>query len=170
MTTWLLRLNTHDKRVLHALLVRRRGWIDTAMRTITHLGDATITIGAAALLLALGPADSGTIAAIALTSSHLLVQLLKHSVARPRPHLPFGIESLVHAPDRFSFPSGHAAAALSVTLPLVLAVPLPLAAPLLALALLVGMSRCYLGVHFPGDIIVGWFLAAAATLLAAVAV
>jgi undecaprenyl-diphosphatase len=167
MSAWYLRLNAHDERALHALVLRRRAWIDATMRTITHLGDAAITIGAAALLLVAGPGDSGTMAASALAGSHLLVQALKRTVARPRPRLPIGIESLVHAPDRFSFPSGHAAAALSVALPLALAAPLPIAAPLLALALLVGLSRCYLGVHFPGDVVAGWLLAAAAILAAA---
>jgi undecaprenyl-diphosphatase len=169
MTTWFLRLNTHDERALHALVLRRRSWIDAAMCTITHLGGATITIAAAALLLAVGPAHSGLIAAVALAASHLMVQLLKRSVARPRPRLPVGIESLVRAPDRFSFPSGHAAAALSIALPLALTLPPMAGAVLIGLALAIGLSRCYLGIHFPGDVAAGWVLAAAAVLLAHVA-
>ena|SRR5688572_12065210 len=166
MTTWLLRLSTHDERALHGLVVRRHGWINCVMRTITHAGDAYFTIPAAALLLVAGPGVSGITAAVVLAGSHLVVQLLKGSVARARPHLPVGIPSLVHAPDRFSFPSGHAAASLSIALPLAMTLPLWLGAPLIVLALLVGVSRCYLGIHYPGDVVVGWLLAAIATLLA----
>src|SRR5688572_25208359 len=149
MTTWLLRLSTNDERVLHVLVVRRRGWINRVMRTITHVGDAYLTIPAAVLLLVAGPGASGIVAAVALAGSHLVVQLLKRSVARARPHLPVGIPSLVQAPDRFSFPSGHAAASLSIALPLAMMLPLWLGAPLVVLALLVGISRCYLGIHYP---------------------
>lgn len=163
MTAWLLRISTHDERALHALLRRRRGWLDSGMRAITQLGDAAVTIGSAMLLLMAGPPNVGVLAAISLTASHAAVQMLKRSVARPRPHMPVGIDSLIHAPDRFSFPSGHAAAALSIALPLALVLPVALALPLLALALLVGLSRCYLGVHYPGDVIIGWLLAVVAT-------
>ena len=65
MTTWLLRLSTHDERALHVLVVRRRGWIDRAMRTITLAGDAYFTIPAAALLLA---------ASATLLANHVLLQ------------------------------------------------------------------------------------------------
>jgi undecaprenyl-diphosphatase len=64
----------------------------------------------------------------------------------------------VAEPDRFSFPSGHAAASMSVALGYGVTFPV-LAVPLLVLALLVGFSRVRLGVHFPGDVLVGQMMA-----------
>lgn len=163
MTELLLRLSHHDQRALAALLSRRRRWLDAVMRALTHLGGATATIVlATALMVAGGPTlqAAGARAGFALVASHLLVQLLKRTVARPRPRLPVGLDSMVAAPDRFSFPSGHAAAALSVALALVAVLPAPLAVLAVATALIVGISRCYLGVHYPGDVLAGWILAA----------
>ena len=162
MTTWIVRLHAHDERALHALVLRRRPPLDRAMHAVTHLGDAAATIGVT-LVLMLGAVpglrDAGLRAAFALVGSHLVVQMLKRTVHRARPRMPEGFAALVQPPDRFSFPSGHAASSLSVALALAMVLPGPASAALLALAALVGMSRCYLGVHYPGDVIAGWTLA-----------
>ena len=68
-------------------------------------------------------------------------------------------------PDRFSFPSGHATAGLAVAFPLYFALP-PLAAVIvLCLGLAIGVSRAYLGVHYPGDVLMGWVTAITTSLL-----
>ena len=152
-------MHLRDEALLHALVLWRRGWLDRTLRTLTHLGDAAATIAGAAALLLLEPRGAGARAAFALAGSHLAVQAVKRSVSRPRPRLPGGIDSLVRAPDRFSFPSGHAAASLSVGLGLAATLPLPAAGAVLGLAGLVGVSRSYLGVHYPGDVLAGWLLA-----------
>jgi undecaprenyl-diphosphatase len=163
MTTWIVRLHHHDERALHALVLRRRPPLDRAMHAVTHLGDAAFTISVTVLLMAgalPGLQQAGGRAAFALVSSHAVVQMLKRTVSRARPRMPEGFAALVQPPDRFSFPSGHAASSLSVALALAMVLPGPAAGALLALAALVGMSRCYLGVHYPGDVIAGWTLAA----------
>ncbi|HEX2188748.1 MAG TPA: phosphatase PAP2 family protein [Longimicrobiaceae bacterium] len=169
MAAWLLRIHHHDERALHALVLRRRPTLDRAMHAVTRLGDAAVTV---ALTLALllgavpGAQAAGRRAAFALVASHLAVQLLKRTIARARPSLPVECASLARAPDRFSFPSGHAASSLSVALGAAATLPPPLAAAAVLLAGVVGLSRCYLGVHYPGDVAVGWLLAAAAALAA----
>jgi undecaprenyl-diphosphatase len=153
-------LHEHDERVLHFVVARRIRLLDALMRVATRAGDVPIAIGLAlALLLGASTRELGELAAFALASSHLGVQLLKRLVNRPRPRLPAGKEALMRAPDRFSFPSGHAAAALSLALVISPVLPWPWRMGVLGLAALTGVSRCYLGVHYPGDVLAGWTLA-----------
>lgn len=169
VTAWLLRIHHHDERALHALVLRRRPRLDRALHSLTHLGGAAVTVSLALLLLAgaaPGMAQAGRRAAFALAASHLVVQLLKRTIARARPRLPVGCASLAAAPDRFSFPSGHAAASLALALAVAGSLPGPAAGGVVLLACVVGLSRCYLGVHYPGDVVVGWLLAACAVLAA----
>ncbi len=160
VTELLLRLTHHDERALRALLLRRHRWADTILGLVTHLGGATLTIALAAVFLFLPPLTrAGALGAIALAVSFGLVQLIKRFVNRPRPQMPPGLETLVRAPDQFSFPSGHSAASLSVGLPVALAVGGLWGWLILGLTLSVGFSRAYLGVHYPGDVLAGWLLA-----------
>jgi undecaprenyl-diphosphatase len=160
-------LGEADHRLLKALVVRRRPPLDRVMRTLTHLGDPGPAIGLS-LGLALGwiPGyrSSGLLVLFTLVLSHGFVQLLKRTVTRPRPCLPAGFDFLIKLPECFSFPSGHAAAGLSIALPLALAAPGPVATVILLVGLGVGGSRCYLGVHYPGDVLAGWGLTMLALL------
>ncbi len=169
MPTWILRLGEYDERLLWAVVGRRRSGLDFLVRLLTRLGDPPVAIalaGGLAVGLVPGLERTGVVAAFSLAFSHLLVQVLKRSFSRSRPSLPMGMASLVQPPDRFSFPSGHAAAGLSVALPLALAFSLPVGLLILTLGIAVGLTRCYLGVHYPGDVLAGWTLAVAAVLLA----
>lgn len=160
MNTIMRRVATRDHELLmrvqlspHASAFRRRCW-----SIATHAGGAMAT-----LLLSLAPLfDDGSFRLAAersltlLVVSHVMVQLLKRSVGRPRPAR--NEHSLVQAPDRFSFPSGHAAAATSVAIAYASVFPV-LAVPILACAAFVGASRVVLGVHFPADVLAGHVLA-----------
>lgn len=161
MTEFILRLTRHDERALKALLLRRHRWADAVLGLVTHLGGATMSILiAAAVWLAVPPLSrAGLLGAFALIFSFGLVQLIKRFVDRPRPQMPPGFETLVRTPDRFSFPSGHSAASLSVGMPIALAIGGLWGWAILGLALTVGFSRAYLGVHYPGDVLAGWLLA-----------
>jgi undecaprenyl-diphosphatase len=91
----------------------------------------------------------------------LLNLLLKLSFARPRPAL----WSRLAAASGYSFPSGHAmaSAAVYVALAMVVAASRPSARAAVAvvagvLVVAIGVSRVYLGVHYPSDVLAGWIL------------
>lgn len=157
---WMRRLDSHDRGLLARMALaegvgarRRRGWI-----VVTHAGGAVVTIASVVvpLLADLWSQAISVRAAVSLTVSHLTVQFVKRSVHRARPdttpHIP--------CPDCFSFPSGHATAALAVALSYALATPM-MAVPLVGFALVVGWSRVKLGVHYPGDVVMGQLIAVA---------
>jgi undecaprenyl-diphosphatase len=80
------------------------------------------------------------------------------------------LDVLVHIPDAFSFPSGHAAASISIALTVLLTGPELLGAALLALGVIIGASRVYLRVHYVTDVLAGQLLGAGGALLAVVVV
>lgn len=125
------------------------------MRWVTHLGGARATIGTGLLLVAVGERRLGLAALVALTLSHVAVQVLKRTVARPRPCDANGHPlALVDLPDPFSFPSGHAAAASAIGTTLVLSEPF-LALLVVPLAVVVSASRVRLRVHHISDVVAG---------------
>lgn len=126
---------------------------------LTHLGGATPTIAAAVLPMMLGGqiGGIGAQAGVALVLSTFVVQVMKRNILRTRPTATHE-EALVMVPDRFSFPSGHATAMMSVAFVYACMFP-SLAIPLLCLSSAVGLSRVRLGVHYPGDVLAGQAIA-----------
>ncbi|HSZ70776.1 MAG TPA: phosphatase PAP2 family protein [Solirubrobacteraceae bacterium] len=89
---------------------------------------------------------------------YLLNTALKLLVRRPRPQLP-GLPPLTSTPTQLSFPSAHAATSFAGAR-LYSRIGLP-AAPLYALAGALSLSRLYLGVHYPSDVLGGALLGTA---------
>jgi undecaprenyl-diphosphatase len=143
--------------------------LDTLFLTLSRVGFSGGVVPADVLLvLALAlrrHPRSATFAAVALAGSALANLLVKNLFARARPALWLSL-----APETtYSFPSGHAMG--SATLAAVLACLAwdtrwrwPVIALGALFALGVGLSRVYLGVHYPSDVLAGWSAAIAWTL------
>jgi undecaprenyl-diphosphatase len=149
-------------------------WLRELGRDVTALGSNGILIllsaAVAGLLLLKQRARTALIAVLAVSSGMLLSHMLKLGFDRPRPDL-VPHEVYVYTA---SFPSGHAM--LSAVTYLTLAALLTreessprvrayLLAVAIGLSLLVGISRVYLGVHWPTDVLAGWAVGAAWALV-----
>lgn len=158
MDSLLQRIDQRDRALFQrcVLDVDRRLRSLVAWHVVTHLGGASFTIGVAVAAVIAGGEwrAGGSRALLLLVLSHIIVQGVKRTVGRPRPSRAMSCLVLIGEPDRFSFPSGHAAAAMSIALGFSSA--FPAAAPILApAALVVGFSRVALAVHYPGDVVAG---------------
>ena len=145
-------------------------WLEETMRDITGLGSVFtvlfLTCAVAAYLGVSGRRRIGLYVLGAVGSGELVSTVLKLFYQRPRPDLvPHGMEVFTA-----SFPSGHAtmsAIAYLTLATLVARVERNRRAKALMLGLgvsvtlLVGISRIYLGVHWPSDVVAGWCIGAA---------
>ncbi len=133
---------------------------DPVVSLFTKLGDHGLLFIALTALLLLFPKTrrAGVAAAFGLLFSLLFTNvLLKHLVGRPRPWVDFPqLVPLVFEGDPNSFPSGHSSAAFAFAAALVGASRyrwMKAAAPILAACM--ALSRLYVGVHYPTDVLAG---------------
>ena len=145
--------------------------LDVVMRGLSFVGSVyfvaplVVVVAATAWVRERRELAAGLVA-VAVTTVILNVTL-KNIFRRPRPTLFFEIAR----PNSFSFPSGHAMASTAIygMVAFVLGrvhprIRRPVYALSATLVVLIGISRVYLGVHWPTDVLAGW--AAAAMVLA----
>lgn len=142
-------------------------FMNVILYTLTHLGGATFTISFTVLVGLLAPAPWSSVgwqALAALALSHIPVAIIKKLYPRIRPHLALpNIRTFKKPLIDHSFPSGHTTAIFSVTVPFMMFMP-ALIWILLPTALIVALSRMYLGLHYPSDCLVGALLGTASAV------
>jgi undecaprenyl-diphosphatase len=152
-------------------------WLTKAMIDVTALGGVTvltlITVLAAGYLAAARKTATALFLIAAIVGGATASTLLKLVFARPRPDLVAHLVSV----DSTSFPSGHAmnSAVTFLTIGALLsraekdrAVRIYLISAAIALTLVIGCSRVYLGVHWPSDVIAGWSVGATWAVLCSI--
>ena len=126
---------------------------------ITTLGNAGVIwiVLSVGLLIPKKTRRVGALALVSLVFSALIDNvILKNVVARTRPYdVIEGLTSLVGAQKDYSFPSGHTGSAFAAAVVMFLGLPKKCGIPILVLACLMGLSRLYVGVHYPSDVLGG---------------
>jgi undecaprenyl-diphosphatase len=163
-----------DTRILEALRdpadpVKPIGpaWLEGSMIDLTAIGGPTVlgltVVIVAGFLVLQTRYRTALVVAITSFSAELLSNVMKHAFNRPRPSV------VPHLREVFSssFPSGHAmeSAIVYLTLGAILMraaesriTKIYIFATAVLLTALVGVSRVYLGVHYPTDVIGGWII------------
>jgi membrane-associated phospholipid phosphatase len=134
---------------------------DLLFKGITELGSIWASVGATAALARAGRRREALDALGAAGTMWVLGQALKRLVVRPRPyHALEGLRLLIDKPRGTSWPSSHPAVLLAFVSVVARNLDAP-ASTRTAVALLagaVGVSRVYLGVHYPADVAGGLLL------------
>jgi undecaprenyl-diphosphatase len=165
-----------DEDILFWFEDHHRPWLTRVMKAMTFVGDPTMMV-VLTILVAFGflwwkrPRAACIVLATALLAL-LLSEVIKRTVRRPRPDVAW---RLIQRPNQPSFPSGHSLNSMADYAVIALLTArhlrrrtaryLVIAAGLV-LPLLIGMSRPYLGVHYPSDVLAGWTMGLACALLA----
>lgn len=137
-------------------------------RLITSIGDTYATIVVTAIIFLLLIVKKYHYAAIYLVLNKVVISginsIIKTIIDRPRP----SHHHFVYA-GGYSFPSGHSASSFAMYISMLiislyifkkLSLKIVISAICIAMVLLIGYSRIFLGVHYPSDVFGGYLLAA----------
>lgn len=160
MNQLMQRIQMWDERTILRIVAQRGLSLTKFMKIISSLGDGYLWSALAVLFYAFTDVSVlwlGT-GITAFAVELICYKIIKQSTTRQRPFRRNpSIQNLVIPQDEFSFPSGHTAAATVAAFLFGIAAP-ALMPIFFSLAVLIGLSRMYLGVHYPSDILMGFAL------------
>jgi undecaprenyl-diphosphatase len=141
-----------DRQLEGWIVAHRVGVLDPVAQGLSYVGMWAAVWLAIAVVVAIvrrrAEVFLATFAAGVVAS--LTTDLIKAATSRDRPD----VDTLVSRPHTSSFPSGHAATSFACATVLASFEP-RLRVPLYVLAALIALSRTYVGVHFPLDVLAG---------------
>ncbi len=142
--------------------VSARPWLKAAVTASAKLLPGLVYLSYPLLLLYLLIWNRAVLLRSVLVpaAGFLIVTVLRAAINAPRPYEALGIPAVTHKDTQGkSFPSRHAACGAVIAVTALYALP-PLGWALLAVSLLIALSRVLSGVHFVKDVLAGWLLGA----------
>lgn len=153
-----------DNTVYEKIYGHHNQYLDLFFKFFTHIGDTIpVIVIASILLLVLRNWNDRMHFGFSLALTVAVNQLLKYVIARPRPPL----ERRLIEQEGYSYPSGHSMVSLCLYGVLIYFVmkkvknkilKIVLVSLLTIIILLIGISRIYVGVHYPSDVLAGFLL------------
>ncbi len=136
-------------------------FLDRFMLRFTNLGGVLSTTVFVLILLFFGNREGkiiGIQGTITLAISQTITYGLKSLLSRERPYnILKGLNTFDIILKDYSFPSGHTSASFAIATTVALNIP-KLSIVVFIIALIIGVSRIYLGVHYPTDVVAGMIL------------
>ena len=144
----------------------RMDWLTALLTRYTNLGEAGVIWIVIALIFLFIPKmrKAGLLSLAAMLICYVCNDLvIKNLVMRPRPFLSVeGLLPLIQRPDSYSFPSGHSCSSFAAARVWAQTLEGRWAKRakilLLVMAMVMALSRLYVGVHYPTDVLVGSLL------------
>lgn len=162
-------MNSFDQSIYNYLIGKRSDFLDTYFTNITKLANTSTIIIVLCILLLTTDKKYSNILVLCVSINIIINNMIKYIIRRPRPnHLRLIKEW------GYSYPSGHSMASIAIYGFLIyyiykkienIYLKISLITILSLLIISIGLSRIYVGVHYPSDVLAGFVLAISISII-----